>query len=50
MLMCLLVSIYRARPKLFLENENTNTEIVREIQGRFEREYAERFTLSALAS
>ena len=50
MLMCLLVYIYRARPRLFLEDENTNTEIVREIQGRFEQEYAEHFTLSALAS
>ncbi len=50
MLMCLLVYLYRARPRLFLENENTNTEIVREIQGRFERDYAEHFTLSALAS
>ena len=50
LLMCLLVYIYRARPRLFLEDENTNTEIVREIQGRFEQEYAEHFTLSALAS
>ena len=50
MLMCLLVYLYRVRPRLFLEDENANTEIVREIQGKFEREYAEHFTLSALAS
>ena len=50
MLMCLLVCLYRSRPRLFLDDENSNTEIVRDIQGRFEREYAERFTLSALAS
>lgn len=50
MLMCLLVYLYRMRPRLFLEDENGNTEIVREIQGRFEKEYSERFTLSALAS
>ena len=49
MLMCLLVYLYRSHPQLFLEDENANTEIVREIQGRFEREYADHFTLSALA-
>lgn len=50
MLMCLLVYLYRSYPQLFLEDENANTEIVREIQGRFEREYADHFTLSALAT
>lgn len=50
MLMCLLVYLYRSHPQLFLEDENANTEIVREIQGRFEREYADHFTLSALAT
>ena len=50
MLMCLLVCLYRSRPRLFLDDENSNTEIVRDIQGRFEREYAERFTLLELAS
>ncbi len=50
MLMCLLIYLYRSRPSLFLDDENSNTEIVREIQGRFEKEYAERFTLSSLAA
>ena len=50
MLMCLLVYLYRTRPRLFLEDENANTEIVREIQGRFEKDYSERFTLAALAA
>lgn len=50
MLVCLLVNLYRSKPGLFLEDENMNTEIVREIQSRFERSYSERFTLSDLAS
>ena len=50
MLTCLLVCLYRLHPELFLNNENRNTEIVREIQGRFEREYAEQYSLSVLAS
>lgn len=50
MLLCLLVYLYRSRPQLFLGNENANTEIVREIQSKFEREYAEHFTLSAIAA
>ena len=50
MLTCLLVYLYRSRPSLFLEDENTNTEIVRDIQRRFEKDYSERFTLSVLAS
>ena len=50
MLTCLLVYLYRSRPSLFLEDENANTEIVREIQARFEKEYSERFTLRELAS
>ena len=50
MLMCLLVYLYRSRPRLFLEDENSNTEIVRDIQGRFERDCSEKFTLAALAA
>lgn len=49
MLMRLLIIIYRISPELFLTDENRNTEIVREIQARFERSFAEHFTLSALA-
>ena len=50
MLMCLLVLLYRSHPQLFLENENANTEIVRDIQGRFERDHSEKFSLAALAA
>lgn len=46
----LLVMLYRISPSLFLTDENKNTEIVREIQGRFEREYSERYTLALLAA
>ena len=49
MLTRLLVSLYRLRPELFLTNENRNTEIVREIQGKFERDYSEHFSLADLA-
>lgn len=50
MLTRLLVCLYRLHPELFLNNENRNTEIVRKIQGRLEKEYAEHFTLSSLAA
>ena len=50
MLMCLLIYLYRAHPQLFPETENANTEIVRDIQGRFERDCSEKFTLAALAA
>jgi len=50
MLMRLLIIIYRISPELFLTDENRNTEIVRDIQSRFEREFAEHYTLSSLAS
>jgi xylan 1,4-beta-xylosidase len=49
MLTRLLVALYRLRPELFLTNENRNTEIVREIQGKFERDYSEHFSLADLA-
>ncbi len=49
MLTRLLVCLYRLRPELFLADENSNTEIVRELQARFEQNYMERFSLSELA-
>ena len=49
MLIRLLVVLYRLRPELFLTGENRNTEIVREIQGRFERDHSEHFSLAELA-
>ena len=36
----LLICLYRLRPDLFLSGENRNTEIVRELQSRFENDYA----------
>ncbi len=50
MLMRLLIIIYRISPELFLTGENRNTEIVREIQSRFEREFSEHYILASLAS
>ena len=49
MLTRLLVGLYRLCPELYLADENTNTEIVRQLQLRFEQSYAERFSLSELA-
>lgn len=46
----LLICLYRYRPDLFLSTENRNTEIVRELQSRFEKNYAEVFSLSTLAA
>lgn len=50
MLTRLLVCLYRLRPELFLADENRNTEIVRELQGRFEKNYSDRFSLAQLAT
>lgn len=50
MLTGLLVCLYRLRPELFLADENSNTEIVRQLQLRFEQSYGEQFSLSDLAS
>ncbi len=49
MLTRLLVCLYRLRPELFLTDENHNTEIVRELQERFEKNYSEHFSLAELA-
>lgn len=49
MLTRLLVCLYRIRPELFLADENRNTEIVRELQAKFEKDYSEHFSLSDLA-
>ena len=49
MLTRLLVCLYRLRPELFLADENSNTEIVRQLQSRFEQNYWEQFSLSELA-
>ena len=49
MLTRLLVLLYRKRPELFLTDENRNTEIVRELQSKFEKDYSEHFSLSELA-
>ncbi len=49
MLTHLLVCLYRLRPDLFLVDEDTNTEIVRQVQSRFEQSYTEHFSLSKLA-
>ena len=49
MLTSLLVLLYRKRPELFLTDENRNTEIVRELQAKFEKDYSEHFSLSELA-
>ncbi|MBR6577474.1 MAG: helix-turn-helix domain-containing protein [Clostridia bacterium] len=49
MLTRLLVLLYRKRPELFLTDENRNTEIVRELQAKFEKDYSEHFSLSELA-
>lgn len=49
MLTRLLVLLYRKRPELFLTDENRNTEIVRELQAKFEKDYSEHFSLSEMA-
>ena len=49
MLTRLLVLLYRKRPELFLTDENRNTEIVRELQAKFEKDYFEHFSLSEMA-
>ena len=49
MLTSLLVLLYRKRPELFLTDENRNTEIVRELQAKFEKDYSEHFSLADLA-
>lgn len=49
MLTRLLVCLYRLRPELFLADEDSNTEIVRQLQSRFEQSYMEQFFLSELA-
>ena len=49
MLTRLLVLLYRKRPELFLTDENRNTEIVRELQSKFEKDYSEHFSLADLA-
>lgn len=46
----LLVCIYRSHPKLFLADENGNTDIVRRLQSRFEQSYGEQFSLCRLAA
>lgn len=45
----LLVCLYRIKPELFLTDENRNTEIVRELQAKFEKDYSENFSLANLA-
>ena len=49
MLTCLLVCLYRIKPELVLTDENRNTEIVRKLQAKFEKDYSEHFSLSELA-
>lgn len=49
MLTHLLVSLYRIKPELFLTDENRNTEIVRELQAKFEKDYSDHFSLADLA-
>lgn len=49
MLTRLLVCLYRIKPELFLTDENRNTEIVRELQAKFEKDYSEHFSLPDLA-
>ena len=46
----ILIELYRISPKLFLSAENRNTEIVREIQSRFECNFSEQFALRSLAA
>lgn len=49
MLTRLLVCLYRLRPELFLADENSNTDIVRQLQLRFEQNYRDHFSLFELA-
>ena len=49
-LMILLAEIYRIAPHRFIAEENKNSEMVRRIQNRFERDPAVEVTISALAS
>lgn len=46
----LLVLIYRQRPALFTKESNKSISVIWSIQCRFEREYAEKITLSSLAA
>lgn len=45
-----LISLYRVSPEIFGEYTKQNTSVVERIQSRFERDFSENFTLSALAS
>ena len=49
-LMILLSEIYRIAPHRFLVGENKNSEMVRRIQNRFERDYSSGITIAELAS
>ena len=49
-LMILLAEIYRIAPRRFIAEENKNSEMVRKIQNRFEREPSEEVTIASLAS
>lgn len=50
LLIRLLIELYRIVPELFSANEDKNTEIVREIQSRFEMSFNEAFSLESLAN
>ncbi len=45
-----LISLYRISPEIFTRDVKINTSVVEKIQGRFECNYSEDFSLSALAS
>lgn len=49
-LMILLAEIYRIAPQRFIVGENKNSEMVRRIQNRFERDCSSDVTISSLAS
>lgn len=50
MLHSLLIMLYRLTPEIFTDTPKVNITVVRAIQERFERDFAESFTLSELAS
>ncbi len=45
-----LISLYRISPEIFTNEAKVNTSVVEKIQGRFERDYNENFSLSGLAA
>ena len=49
-LMILLSEVYRIAPQRFIVDENKNSEMVRKIQNRFERDCSENVTIASLAS